>query len=562
MPRRTESEFRRSIILVVCLMGVLAYVNSFANGFVWDDASSVLIHKNVQDPSKFFQLFKEDQHAFGRGQGNFYRPLVSVSFMLDYFIASHGGAIARGELSATVFHFTNTAWHLAAALLLLALLTILDAPRFVRAVVPMLYVLHPLHTEAVTYISGRADPMAAALMFAGLCLAAMQATGSKRIAATIAASCCFAAALLCKESALIFPLLALIVAFAKPEPQTEDNGKPAPIKRLIPFFASLAVLAGYAALRLGVLKLKSESVPIDSSLTQRLVETGQSFALYVKLLFVPTGLHMERTLANTPTYFAFIGWALILIALGLLCESLIHKRTRIAAALLWFLITWFPISGLIPLNAPMAEHWLYVPMAGFMWALFEYLNMALKRWPAQFCAGALVFATCLFFMIATVARNNDWRDNETLFRATLAKNPESSRVHFNLAVTYEDILDNNSGAKRHFQEVLKLYEDKKQAAATESERSRVTDEELESRLSLGRIYLEQQNYSVAAQHFQIVLSIIPTEQHRRYIGTAALGLGKCYVAIGNFEEANKLFQQALAIQPEMQAEIETILRGA
>ena len=71
----------------VLVAGVLAYGNSFLGEFVWDDASSILLHEHVRDPAKFGQLFREDQHPFGRGQGNFYRPLLASSFMVDCVVA-------------------------------------------------------------------------------------------------------------------------------------------------------------------------------------------------------------------------------------------------------------------------------------------------------------------------------------------------------------------------------------------------------------------------------------------------------------------------------------------
>ena len=159
----SESQFRVWVTVAVCLVGWAAYWNTFSGDFVWDDASSVLLNEHIQDPSFLGQLFREDQHAFGRGQGNFYRPLVNVSFMADYAVAKRPGA----DPAVFPFHVTNTLWHVAAALLLLGLLTAAGAPRFVRAAVPLIYVAHPLHTEAIAYISGRADPMSAAFLFAG-----------------------------------------------------------------------------------------------------------------------------------------------------------------------------------------------------------------------------------------------------------------------------------------------------------------------------------------------------------------------------------------------------------
>lgn len=159
----SESRFNWAMVLVLLLTCAIAYINTLDGEWVWDDASSVLLHEHVQQPDHLLQLFREDQHAFGRGQGNFYRPLVSVSFMVDYYLAGGPspetyGKQALPEVSPLLFHISNMFWHYCAALALLLLLHVLEAPRFVRGLVPLLFVVHPLHTEAVAYISeiGRA----------------------------------------------------------------------------------------------------------------------------------------------------------------------------------------------------------------------------------------------------------------------------------------------------------------------------------------------------------------------------------------------------------------------
>ena len=53
-----------ALAALLVILGLTAYANTVTGGWVWDDASSVLLHKHVQDPSTFFQLFQEDQHAF------------------------------------------------------------------------------------------------------------------------------------------------------------------------------------------------------------------------------------------------------------------------------------------------------------------------------------------------------------------------------------------------------------------------------------------------------------------------------------------------------------------
>ena len=568
----SESWFRPVAVVGIVLAGFIAYANSFRNDFVWDDASSVLLNKHVQDPAEFFQLFREDQHPFGRGQGNFYRPLVAASFMLDFRLSYDPSAQSAGtgipKVGTFVFHLTNTLWHVAAAVLLFALLTRLGAPDLVRLAVPMLYVVHPLHTEAVTYISGRADSMSATFILAALWFALYEGATGKRIGACLLSALCFVGGLLSKESATIFPFLLLFFILAMPTVcQTATNcvegtdRKKAYITvcqtatncaRLVPFGVSLVILAIYAYLRMTVLRFADAASAPPTTLGHRLIETCQAFALYIKLIFVPTGLHMERSLEGVSGWTALAGAALLLSCVGLLIEAFLHNRRRMALGIGWFLLTWLPISGLFPLNAPMAEHWLYVPLAGFLWALAEAVVDLARNPRARALAVGIAWAWCVLLIALTVARNNDWRDNETVFRDTLAKNPRSVRVHYNLAVTYEDILKNLPGARRHYEDVIALYKAQKKAAGREA----LYDEEIEAHNSLGKICLQQGNYAASAEHYRTILSIGADEKYAPLLASAAFGLGKCFLATGDVQRAGELFKRAVQFDPALKGEIE------
>lgn len=562
----SEVSFRWLVVTAICLAGLIAYANTFANDFVWDDASSVLLHKHVQDPSRFFQLFREDQHAFGRGQGNFYRPLVAASFMLDFALSTVGLEKAKPEaripeVSTFFFHLTNILWHVAAALLFFALLTRLGAPRFVRCAAPLVYVVHPLHTEAVTYISGRADSMSAVFIFAALWFAMWGEKRGRRAAGAALSCVCFCGGLLSKESSTIFPFLLLLLLLLRP---VEDPGKKKEVyvARLVPFGLSLVILGVYAVLRMTVLHFGSSATP-GTSLAQRLMETGQALASYFRLLLVPTGLHMERTLEGVPRWTALAGAALLLACVALLVVSLRRKQYRAALGLGWFLLAWLPISGVFPLNAPMAEHWMYVPMAGLFWAAGElvwpYLKRGWGRWPAV----AAVYLLCLLFLALTVDRNQDWRDNETMYRTTLRENPRSMRIHYNLAVTHEDLLGNLPGARRHYEQVIGLCRAKRKAEHKTNGAVALWDQELEAHLSLGDILQQQNEYDKAAAHYQAVMQVTPDETHRPLIATAAFGMGKCFLAIGDATRAIEFFNRAVAGRPDLGSEAARLLgRGA
>ncbi len=559
-----ESHFRLFAVLTVVVLGVLAYAGTFGNGWVWDDASSVLVHQNVQNPAQFLQLFREDQDAFGRGAGNFYRPLVSAGFMADFWL-SHDPALDASpkEVKPTLFHAVNLAWHVAAALLLMALLLRLKAPRFVVFAVPAIFVVHPLHTEAVAYISGRADMMSAAFMFAGLWFALGEGKGRARIVSLVFSAVCVALALLSKESSLIFPVLLAVLLLLRPW----EGSAPWP-RRLLPLAAPVAVVAVYGVLRATVLKF-AENSTAASSLGQRLFETGQAFTFYLEKLFWPVNLHMEQSLAGYASWRAYLGWALIMLFVLAVAGALRFGHRRIAMGLAWFIAAWLPISGLFPLNAPMAEHWMYVPMAGFWWAVVEGILLMGHGPVTRRARVAVVYGACVVFLVLTVARDRDWRDNETLFHATLADNPASERVHFNLAVSYEDITKNNAGARREYEWLLRRYAEGRKASSVSGQDYLLPNED-EVLLSLARVLIRQGDYGVALTHLGRLLTLTESESFdgprgeaaRRRVILGALAAGRCFLALGDLGQAGAAFNRAVQLDPSVAPRVQGLMRGS
>ena len=285
-------------------------------------------------------------------------------------------------------------------------------------------------------------------------------------------------------------------------------------------------------------------------MSTRALETLQAFALYLKLILLPTGLHMERTLLDTPSWVAGLGAAMLLAILGAIGYALKTRRYRLALGASWFLVTWLPISGLFPLNAPMAEHWLYIPLAGGLWAVAETLWSEKRSVLVTRAAVAACVLWCATLLAQTVERNADWHDNESLYLATLDENPDSRRVRYNLAVTYEDLLDNPYGARRHYEKVIEAFEEYKSASSIET--NTFWDEELESHHSLGILYLDAKQYPEALDHFRILLNITPNDKNRTLIASAAFKSGQYFLTVaGNRDQAESLFRHALELEPRL-----------
>ena len=549
-----EPTYTRCIALALIALGVFVYANTFSSEFIWDDASSVLLHQTVQDPSSILQLFKEDQHAYAGGQGNFYRPLLAVTFMLDFWLSNNGPTIHESTevfstLSPLLFHVDSMIWHCLAAIFFLLLLRNLKAPLIIQALVPALYIVHPLHTEAVSYISGRADSMSATFIFAGLFFA----TRPTATVNTILIILCYIAGLLSKESALIFPGLLVLTVYASNKIEDRTWNK----QQFVALGASALALVTYGLLRsVGPLSFASDTQAPTTTFVERIGETLQSFAYYMQLLFAPAHLHMERTLVNATSTTTALGALAILLVLAITVFAYRKKHHRILLGSLWFLLTWLPISGIFPLNAPMAEHWMYVPMAGFLWALVELLVCvvpdAMKPTPQRLMRHALITLTAVWVIslsLNSIERNVAWSTNTHIYSATISENPNTSRVHYNLAVTYQDLVDNPVGAKRHYRQIIDLYAAQKQADP--SKQSTYWDEEIQSHFSLAQLYQNEKNYGEAIQHYGVLAQLTPSGTNQSIVGLSLYGLGQCFMSTGNREQAQKLFQEAARVYPAL-----------
>ncbi len=564
------------LCFLLLIITFLAYANTLCNDWVWDDASSVLIHKHVQDPKKFFQLFLEDQHAFGRGQGNFYRPLVSASFMLDYLLSyKHEKGISSFPIiSPLIFHITNSLWHACAVVLVFLLLNKLKTPFFISFWTSVIYAVHPIPTEAVTYISGRADMMSTVFLLAGIlsCIQYLQEENpKKRFLYLIACPLFYTLGLLSKESSNIFPLLLLlIIPFISHAKLSRSFNGLNQLKKWIPLFLSVLVSAVYIILRITILSFSEKSATIIKTWSDKVVEIGQSFAFYIRVLLLPFGLHMEQTLENTPYWTALLGYV-FLILIGLIAYwSWKNNQHRIFIGILWFLITWFPISGFFTLNAPQAEHWMYTPMIGFWWFTFELIYSFLQPLNTQLSYKKYIFPALnillvlitLFYFILTFFRNQDWKDNETIFRSTLQHNPNTTRVRFNLAVTYEEIMKNYPGAKREYQELIKIYDRiKKKAGISEKQISFMNEEEMETWLSFGKTLFHTGKYSEAIEYLTPVSFLIKQKEFAPYGIEALWYIAQSSLAMGDIKTYHIISSKIYNVDERLQKEIKKITMG-
>ncbi len=420
---------RRLCLLLLLFLACGAYFNALENGFLWDDEHLVVTNSYIRNSTYLGKIFLSDLRH-GEIPSNFYRPLLTASFMMDYYLWGQNPA---------GYHATNIALHTLAAFLLFALMQQLNLSVRTSFLIAALFLVHPVNTEAVTYIAGRSDPLLVVFgLIALLCFheSYRTETRKKEILWQCAALLAFVGALFTREIALILPLLMLWWIFVL---RVRLSSKGIWWLPILPF---IVVTLVYLLWRSWVLRsVGIEMVWGGAPLTTRMILSLRSLAVYAGLLLCPIHLQMERQV--------FFGGASlhVLTAIGsmlvlLWCGAIAFARTRSRPVFLglgWCGITYLPISGLIPINASLAEHWLYLPSIGFYLAAVVAISewISKLRLERPWVDSIAWMAACLIltaFAARTFVRNRDWRDAKTFFAVTQRDAPRSGRTGNNLAL--------------------------------------------------------------------------------------------------------------------------------
>jgi tetratricopeptide (TPR) repeat protein len=416
------------IVAVILIAGVLSYVNSLPNPFIWDDVALIARNFHLGDLGYIPRLFFEGSYHQDI-TGNFYRPVLMASFALDY----------RGwGLEPFGYHLTSIFLHLSNALLVYCLAWMVSRRKTVSFIAALLFAAHPVHTEAVTYISGRGDPLAALFsLFSLICFIKFtELEGAKKTASYVISLLFFSLAIFTKESALMLPVFFALysVCFGKNKPDTVS---------LLAYIPFLAVIAPFLYLRsIALSGISGASSYIDSiPLTCRLLTAPAVIAEYIKILIMPSGLHMERMdfLYDFVTSLRDPRFIVPSVFLALSIWGLVSWRGR--SKLLFFGAMWFfagllPFLNIIPINAFVAEHWLYFPSIGFFMAASVLFDRLLGFGSIKLCVKTFIAVIVVMLAAVTIKQNHIWRDPVFFYNYTLKYAPGSSRVHTNLGIEY------------------------------------------------------------------------------------------------------------------------------
>ena len=407
------------VVAVFILLGILTYSNTFRGSFHLDDRPSIVHNYAIRNPGNLRPIW------------NFWptRFVTYLSFAVNYLF---------NQFSPFGYHLVNLIIHICSGLLVWWLVLLTFSTPAIAFFTGLLFLVHPVQTQAVTYIVQRTTSLAGLFCLAALCLYAR----SRLLPAGKSSAVCYAGslavamlAMFTKEFAIILPFLIIFYEFFffKSEKKTAW-------KRLAPFLVSVLIIpltmAATGSVNFGEMRRVTEG-PIGISPLHYLLTQFRVIATYLRLLFLPVNQNLDydypvfRTILVPPVLLS-----LALSAIILFVGFRLRKKYRLLSfGIFFFFITILPESGFIPIRDVIFEHRLYLPVFGYALFLAGLIYHLLLR--KDTAAPVIILALLVAGYAATAySRNRIWKDEIALWEDVVKKSPQKARAHTNLGLAY------------------------------------------------------------------------------------------------------------------------------
>jgi protein O-mannosyl-transferase len=435
-PRASRSRSRAALAAVCAgLLGIVLYVPTLESPFVYDDLLEVVRNTSIRDVTAIGQVLR----AYPT------RPLTNLSYAIDF---------ARTGLNPFAYHVTNVVLHALNIILVFYvvrwLLVRARGPQEARSpsglgiplVTAGLFAVHPVQTEAVTYISGRAEVLSTTFFLASLlCFGqTFDAAGWKRLWWGALAVVGFACSLAAKEVALVLPVIVLAYDWGVRRADAAERRRRF-WRWYAPLFAAVLVIGSVRVWRYVFLEqAHSAGVQWHNALLELYV-----LLRYVKLLFVPRSLSLVPAVAPLDSLLDIRIAAGAATALACVAVAVMARRRErlVTFGLVWFLVALVPSAAIVVLQDAghsMAEHRLYLPSIGFFLCIAVIVERSVggrevssKRLLALTAAWVCVIAT---LAAGTLVRHRAWRDAVSLWRDAASKAPNHYIAQYGLADAY------------------------------------------------------------------------------------------------------------------------------
>ena len=410
---------------LVVFAGVVAYSNSFHGPFIFDDIAAIVKNPQICSLNPFKYQSPGPTAVAGR-------PVLIFTFAADYAI---------GRLRVEIYHATNLLIHLLAALVLhgvvrrtLLRMEILEnhpagSATWLAAMVAVLWVVHPLDTQSVTYVVQRSESLASLFLLASIYCVTRAADGRKGwgVAAVIACGLGMAS----KEIVAVAPILAVLYD------RTFLAGTfKAALTRRWKIYAGMAAMWAFILFSLHtggretMVGFHLGVSPTDYARTELNV-----IARYLRLAFWPNDLVLDYYDWPIARHWSDVRWQGWLV-LGLTAAMLVALRwsPQVGFLGICFFLILVPTSSFLPIKQEAAaEQRMYLPLAAVVCLVVVGGWLILSRWRATRWAAGIAGGVLIILLVRLTMERNDLYFNPVdIWTDTVAKRPDNTRAHFNL----------------------------------------------------------------------------------------------------------------------------------
>ena len=505
---------------VLVLATVLAYSNAFSAPFVLDDIGVITDNESIRSLAPLSRVFSGPIQYSTAG-----RPLINFSFALNYAI---DGVHPRG------YHAVNLVLHVLCGLVLFGIIrrTVTNASKrtdasslpalsnlsdFIAFGCVLIWLLHPLQTEVVDYVTQRTETSMALAYFTTLyAFIRSEASNQRRWWYALAIVSC-ALGMLCKESMVTAPAMVLLYDVVFHAGTFREA-----LRRRGGLYAGLAISWVLLALVAGGARSHSAGFSSGVSPWTYLLNQAPILVRYLTLTVWPRALVFDYGLPKALTLGSVLPSGLFIVSL-LVATAALWRLSRPAAFLAtWFFVTLAPTSSFVPIATEVgAERRMYLPLvAVVVLVVFALVRILRDR---RYVATA-VAALSLILAVVTFHRNSEYYDQMALWRQVLDRYPHG-RAHYNYGLLLK-------GAGQR-DEAIREY----QIAAAD-----LPDAEY----ALGFELLNDHRYDEAAARFRRYLELKPLDIDA--IRASNL-LGRALLASGHPDDAIVRYRDTLRMQP-------------
>ncbi|KAG1939153.1 protein O-mannosyl-transferase TMTC3 [Pimephales promelas] len=553
----------------ICLLTGLVvgcYWNSLFCGFVFDDVSAILDNKDLRPTTPLKNLFLNDFWGTPMSEERShksYRPLTVLTFRLNYLFS---------ELSSSSYHLLNVVLHAVVCVLFLHFCRLL-LDRSTSLTAALLFAVHPIHTEAVTGVVGRAELLSSIFLLAAFLAYTKSKGADHSIVWTPIISTVFlvAVATLCKEQGItvigICCIYEVFVAQGFTLPMLIDtllqvvrgkDGFPyAVLQTLLKLIVLIISTLLLVIVRVQVIQsqlpvfTRFDNPAAVSSTPTRQLTFNYLLPVNAWLLLNPSELCCDWTMGTIPLVESLLDPRNLatLVFYGLLSFLAFHSlwyghssAKIVMMALSLIVLPFIPASNLFfPVGFVVAERVLYVPSMGFCVLVAHGFKLLSQRGGLKKMSWLLLGVLITTHALKTFNRNWDWESEYTLFTSALKVNRNNAKLWNNVG----HALENQNSYERALRYFLQA--------------TRVQPDDIGAHMNVGRTYKNLNRSREAEEAYLIAKSLMPQIiPGKKYATRVAPNHLNVYINLANLirandsrlEEADQLYRQAISMRPD------------